>query len=93
MTQVKLFKDYIKDLKETQGLKSDYAVAQFLGVPRQSMTKVKGGGLLGKEKCLLIARALEIDPIIIIATAEAQKTKNKELKAMWLKLVKEKLKE
>lgn len=56
------------------------------------MTKVKNGIPLGRTKCLRIGEALKIDPMIIIATAEAQKEKNRELKAIWLKLAKEKIK-
>jgi len=89
---MKWFQDYIEDLKEKMNLQSDYAVAQHLDIPRQSMTKVKNGIPLGRSKCVRIATALKIDPLIIIATAEAQKEKNQELKAIWLKLAKEKIK-
>lgn len=87
---MKWFDSYIDELKEKMGLTSDYAVAKFLGVPRQSMTKVRNGEVLGKDKCLRIALALKKDPIEIIATAEAQREKNQELRAVWLKLAKEK---
>ena len=89
---MKWFEDYIEDLKIHQNLTSDYAVANFLDIPRQSMTKVNNGTPLGKDKCMRMAQALKIDPMEIIATAEAQKTKNPELKAVWLKLAKEKQK-
>lgn len=84
------FDSYIDELKEKLNLNSDYAVAKFLGVPRQSMTKVRNGHVLGKEKCLRMAIALKRDPIELIATAEAQTEKNQELKAVWIRLAKEK---
>lgn len=84
------FKSYIIELKKRLKIKSDYAIAEFLNVPRQSMTKVNNGEVLGKDKCLRIAQALKKDPIEIIATAEAQKEKDKELRAIWVKLAKEK---
>lgn len=84
------FKSYIDELKMKLRLESDYKVAQFLDVPRQSMTKVNNGDVLGKTKCMRIAQALKRDPIEIIATAEAEKEKDKELKAIWIKLAKEK---
>jgi len=87
---MKWFDSYIDELKEKMGLTSDYAVAKFLGVPRQSMTKVRNREVLGKDKCLRIALALKKDPIEIIATAEAQREKNQELRAVWIKLAKEK---
>lgn len=83
------FDSYIDELKEKMNLPSDYAAAKFLGVPRQSMTKVRNGQVLGKDKCLRLAIALKRDPIEIIATAEAQTEKNQELRAVWLKLAKE----
>lgn len=88
--EMRWFDSYVDELKEKLKLPSDYAVAQFLGIPRQSMTKVRNGAVLGHEKCLRMAIALKKDPLEIIATAEAQKEKNKELKAIWLKLAKEK---
>jgi hypothetical protein len=87
---MKWFDSYVDELKEKLKLDSDYAVAKFLGVPRQSMTKVRRGEVLGKDKCLRMAIALKRDPIEIIATAEAQKERNQELKAMWIRLAKEK---
>lgn len=87
------FDSYIDELKEKLNLQSDYAVAQYLGIPRQSMTKVRNGAVLGHEKCLKIASALRKDPLEIIATAEAQREKNLELKAIWIRLAKEKRKE
>lgn len=90
MKEMRWFEDYIDELKERLNLKSDYAVAQYLSIPRQSMTKIRNGYTLGHSKCLKIANALKIDPIEIIATVEAQKEKDPDLKAIWLKLAKEK---
>ena len=84
------FKSYIIELKGKLKIKSDYGIADYLDIPRQSMTKVNNGEVLGKTKCLRMAVVLKRDPIEIIATAEAQKEKDKELKAIWIKLAKEK---
>lgn len=89
--KMKWLEDYIDELKERLKLKSDYATAQYLGIPRQSMTKIRNNtALIGNDKCLKIANALKIDPIEIIATVNAQKEKDKDLKAMWIRLAKEK---
>lgn len=87
--EMRWFDSYVDELKEKLKLPSDYAVAKFLGIPRQSMTKVRNGAVLGHDKCLRIAIALKKDPVEVIATAEAQKEKNKDLKAIWVKLAKE----
>ncbi|EHX2565827.1 helix-turn-helix transcriptional regulator [Escherichia coli] len=88
---MKWLEDYIDELKERLKLQSDYATAQYLGIPRQSMTKIRNNtALIGHDKCLKIANALKIDPVEIIATVNAQKEKDKDLKAMWIRLAKEK---
>lgn len=87
---MRYLQSYIDELKEKLHLESDYAVAKLLGIERQTMTKIKQGEVLGAEKCTRIANALKRDPMEIIATAMAQKEKNKELKAIWIKLAKEK---
>lgn len=83
------FDSYIDELKEKLNFSSDYKVSQFLGIHRQNMTKIRNGEVLRADKCLLIANALNRDPLEIIATARAQKEKNPELKAIWIKLAKE----
>lgn len=87
---MRTFKSYVDELKEKMNLNSDYAVAQFLDIKRQYMTKINNGEVLGKEKCYRIAQALKRDPLEIIATALAQKETNRDLKAVWIKLAKEK---
>ncbi|WP_027710286.1 hypothetical protein [Zooshikella ganghwensis] len=88
---MKRFEDYLDAFKEKLKIESDYALAKELDVSRQQISNLRYyGGALGKEKCLRMAQALQIDPMQIIATAEAAKAKQKELKSIWLKLAKEK---
>ncbi|ECI5747799.1 helix-turn-helix domain-containing protein [Salmonella enterica subsp. enterica] len=83
------FDSYIDELKEKLGITSDYGVAKYLNIAPQNITKVRNGEILRADRCLKIANALNRDPLEIIATARAQKEKNPELKAIWIKLAKE----
>lgn len=83
------FDSYIDELKKKLDITSDYGIAKYLGIPAQSMTKIRNGEVLRADRCLKIANALNRDPLEIIATARAQKEKNPELKAVWVKLAKE----
>jgi hypothetical protein len=71
-------------------LDSDYKVAVWLGVSRQYMTKIRNGQPMGAKQCIRIAKALKRDPLELIATSESQKEKDIDIKAIWIKLAKEK---
>lgn len=82
--------NYIDDFKAKLKLESDYAVAKHLEMSKQAMTKVRQGGTVGRKKLIRIAKALKKDPMELIATSEAQREKDPEVRAVWLKLAKEK---
>lgn len=84
------FDSYIDELKEKMHLTSDYQVSKFLDISPQYIGKIRNGQTIGKNYCYRIAKALRRDPIEIIATAEAQRAKDPDLKAVWIKLAKEK---
>lgn len=84
------FDSYIEELKEKMNIESDYKLAEWLDVTRQYITKVRNGQPMGKKYCIRIAKALKRDPLEIIATAEAQKEKDNDIKAIWVRLAKEK---
>ncbi|HBC1013189.1 TPA: hypothetical protein IGZ65_004928 [Escherichia coli] len=86
---MKWIADYIDELKKKLEITSDYAIAKHLGIERQNITKVRNGGVLSKKICFRIANELRINPLEVIATAEAQKEKNNEIKAFWVKVAKE----
>ncbi|MDH2435385.1 helix-turn-helix domain-containing protein [Pokkaliibacter sp. MBI-7] len=84
------FDSYIDELKERMKLDSDYQVAKMLNVSRQYITKVRNGQPMGAEKIIRLANALRRDPLELIATANAQKETNADVRAVWIKLAKEK---
>lgn len=87
---MKWVEDYVDEYKERLHLPSDYAVAKRLNISRQMINKVRKGDVLGRETLMAMAKTLRRDPIELIATAEAERAKNQDLKAVWVKLAKEK---
>lgn len=86
---MKTLENYVDEFKERLKIESDYAAAKELGIARQQMSRIRNGYVaIGREKCIRIASALKIDPIEIIGTIEAAKEKKPEIKAIWIKLVK-----
>jgi len=71
-------------------MRSDYEIANFLGVSRQYMTKINHGGVFSNKIAFQLAETLKIDPLEIMATCQALKTKNQEIRNVWIKLAKEK---
>ncbi|WP_230042129.1 hypothetical protein [Escherichia coli] len=86
---MKWFSDYIDELKEKLEITSDYGIAKHLGIARQTMTKIRNGAVLNSEMCFKIANELKRHPMEIIATARAQKERNNEFRAFWIKMAKE----
>ncbi len=88
---MKTLENYIDEFKEKLNIGSDYELSKEIKVTRQQISKIRNGAnSIGREKCARIAMGLRIDPLVIIATVEAQKEKNPELRAMWVRLAKEK---
>jgi len=90
---MKTLENYLDEFKEKLKIESDYQVSKELGIARQQISRIRNGEIaIGREKCLRLASALKIDPLEIIGTIEAAKEKNPEIRAVWIKLVKEKTK-
>ena len=90
VTEVYSSRDYFAMFKEHMHLDSDYRTAQYLNVSRQLMTKIKNGQPLSSEMAFKMAKAMKRDPLELIATSMAEKERDSDLKAMWIKLAKEK---
>lgn len=88
---MKTLENYLDEFKEKLKIDSDYQLSKEIKVTRQQISKIRNGATsIGKEKCIRIAAGLKIDPLEIIATVEASKEKNPELRAIWVRLAKEK---
>ncbi len=65
----------------------------YLGLPRQSWTKIKNGGGISDKNAIRLANALRIDPVEIMAISNSLSAKSQETRAVWQKLAKEKEKQ
>jgi plasmid maintenance system antidote protein VapI len=76
--------DYLDDAKKTLGIDSDYAMAQFLGVTRMAVSSYRAGKrIIDDYAAAKIAGVLGIDPMIVIAAANAEREKTVERKDYW----------
>lgn len=89
---LKSINDYINEYKKSLSIKTDTELAKRLKVGRSQIYKIKKGNsqAIGKEKYLDIAKELKINPLIMIATLEAEKEKDEEIREIWIKIIKEK---
>ena len=87
---MKTIADYIEELKERYSLKSYYESMAYLDMQPQGWTKIKNGGGISEKNAIRLAQALKIDPLEIMAVSNALKAENNEIKAVWIRLAKEK---
>lgn len=76
--------DFISDLKAKYGLKSNYAVAKFLGQTDTAVARWSHGkGSFSDETAMQFADLLDIDPVYIVACMHAERAKREEEKKLW----------
>ncbi len=80
-------KNYLDALKAKTGATSDYKLAQILGVTRAQISKYRNGyDAFSDEMCLKVAKILEVDPYLMLASSHAERAKNKDEKSAWTAL-------
>lgn len=89
MKKISYYLDEYKKLKE---IKSDYELSKIIGVGRSQISRARKGEVqsIGRKKYLAIAKTLKIQPIVMIATLEAEREKDDEIKKIWIDLINEK---
>lgn len=76
--------ELIAELKEKTGIESDYAIAQLLGVTKNTISLYRNGKTyMGDELILKVADILESDPAYIMACIHAEREKNQAVKKIW----------
>lgn len=74
----------LDDIKSRHELKSDYKLSLFLGVTDGSIRNFRHGRSLPDERiCGLLANAAGIDPLILAAQVQAQRSKTEEARSLW----------
>jgi len=79
--------EYLEAVKNRLGITSDYALAAALGVTRSAVSKFQKGAVFGDDVALTVAEILEIEPMAVIAAANAERAKTPEQKARWTGLM------
>ena len=78
---------YLDQLISRRDLNSDSELAGYLGISRQHLSRIRNDSrILSEELCHRIARDLDINPLELFAYVRAQKSKNQEIKAIWMDL-------
>lgn len=76
--------EYLKAVKDRLNIESDYALAARLGVTRSAISKLQmGKGVFGDDMALAVAQILDLNPLIVIAQANAERSKTPEQRARW----------
>jgi transcriptional regulator with XRE-family HTH domain len=80
--------DFLAACKARLGIESDYALAKRLGVAQSSVSNYRTGrSRIDDDVALTIADILGIDPIIVIAAANAERASSPERRARWEELM------
>lgn len=79
--------EYLNAVKKRLGISSDYALAARLGVTRSAVSKFQKGHVFGDDVALTVAEILQLNPLVVIAAANAERAKTEEQKARWTGLM------
>jgi len=71
-------------IQERHGLKSDYAISKMTGLSAQVINNWRKGRSHPDEKmCGILAQAAGIDPLVLAASMQAQRSKTEEARSLW----------
>lgn len=80
--------EYLSAVKSHLGIESDYALAQRLGITRSAVSNfVRGKGIFGDDVALSVAQILDLNPLVVIAQANAERASSPEMRSRWMELV------
>ena len=75
--------EYCDAVKGAMGIESHYALAKGLGISKQAITRLYGGGVFSPETAVKVAAILHLDPLIVIADCEMERAKAPAMRAVW----------
>jgi transcriptional regulator with XRE-family HTH domain len=80
--------EYLQAVKTRLEISSDYALASRLGITRSAVSNfTRGKGVMGDDVALTVAQILDINPLVVIAQANAERASTPELRARWVGVV------
>lgn len=74
-------------LKDEADLPSDYAVAKFLNVSQQAVSRWRNGKVMCEETAIKVARVLKIDQEFVIISNIAERQKDERIRERLCKLI------
>ncbi len=75
---------YLNELKKKTGIESDYGLANALGVSRQRVSNYRQDLCsFDNDMALRVGEMLGVNPMLIIADVEAEKSKDEERRKTW----------
>jgi transcriptional regulator with XRE-family HTH domain len=75
---------YLDDVKRRLDLPSDYALQQSLGISKSAISLLRNGKTFFDDATALrIANILDIDPLEVVAAANAERARNSDVRHMW----------
>lgn len=80
--------EYLAACKTRLGIDSDYALAKALGISHSAICGYRAGtSRVNDDVALSIAQILGINPLQVIATANAERAKTPEMRDRWIGLL------
>ena len=77
--------EYLAACKQKLGIQSDYALAKALKITQSTISGYRAGrSRIDDDVALTIAEILEINPLQVIADANAERAKTPEMRARWI---------
>lgn len=74
----------LEAISARHGLKSDYSICKLLGISTQVVSNWRHGRSLPDERmCAKLAEAAGIDPLVLAASMQAQRSKTAEARSLW----------
>lgn len=76
--------DYLDAVKTCLGITSDYALAKALKVAQPTISSYRAGrSRIDDDVALTISEILQLNPLVVIASANAERAKTPEQRARW----------
>ncbi|SFU99515.1 helix-turn-helix domain-containing protein [Pseudoduganella namucuonensis] len=77
--------EYLDAVKAARGIASDYALAKALNVRHSTISSYRAGrSRIDDDVALTIAQILKLNPLEVIAAANAERAKTPEMRARWM---------
>nr|DAD55493.1 MAG TPA: helix turn helix protein [Corticoviridae sp.] len=79
--------DYLSAVKKKLGIESDYALAKALGITHSAICGYRAGrSRIDDDTALKISEILDMNPLQVIAQANAERAKTPEMRSRWMGL-------